>query len=196
MVVGGCLGLSDHEMIEFLVRGEIKMGASKTTNMDFRRAGFGLFKMLVERVPWERVLKGNRVQADWTFFKEAVLKAQEQAVAMCWKNCWGRQPAWLNRELLLGLRKKRRVYHLWKNGQATQEEYRGLVMSCRGEIRKAKAQLELRLVTVVSDNKKYFYEYVNNKKRAKQSLHPLLDVRGNIVNKDEEKGSGQTGSMG
>jgi len=31
--------------------------------------------------------------------------------------------------LLLGLRKKRRVYHLWKKGQATQEEHRGLVRS-------------------------------------------------------------------
>jgi len=42
---------------------------------------------------------------------------------MCCKmNLWGRRPVWLNRELLLGLRKKRRVYHLWKKGQVTQEE--------------------------------------------------------------------------
>jgi len=59
----------------------------------------------------------------------------------------------LNREPLLGFRKKRRVYHLWKKGQATQEEYRGLVKSCREEIGKAGAQLELRLATVVRDNK-------------------------------------------
>jgi len=61
-------------------------------------------------------------------------------------------------ELLLGLRKKRGVYHLWKKGQTTQEEYRGLVRSCREEIRKAKAQLELRLATVVRDNKKMFLQ--------------------------------------
>jgi len=41
--------------------------------------------MLVERVPWERVLKGKGVQASWTFFEEEVLKAQEQAVPMCHK---------------------------------------------------------------------------------------------------------------
>jgi len=86
---------------------------------------------------------------------------------MCRKtNWWGRELAWLNRELFLGLRKKRRVYHLWKKGQATQEEYRGLIRSCREEIRKAKAQLELRLATVVRDNKKCFYQYTTNKKRA------------------------------
>jgi len=55
---------------------------------------------------------------------------------------------------------------------------------CREEIRKAKAQLELRLA---GDNKKCFYKYINNKKRAKESLHPVLDARGSIANKDEEK---------
>jgi len=62
------------------------------------------------------------------------------------------------KKFLLGLRKKRRVYHLWKKGQVTQEEYRGLVRSCREEIRKAKAHLELRLTTVVRDNKKMFLQ--------------------------------------
>ena len=80
---------------------------------------------------------------------------------------------------MLGLRKRRRVYHLWKKGQVTQKEY-------MEEIRKAKVQLELRLVSVVRDNKKCFYKYINNK-RASESLHPLLDVRGNTANKDEEK---------
>jgi len=59
--------------------------------MDFWRADFGLFRMLVERVPWERVLKGKGVQEGWTFFKEEVLKAQGQSVPMCRKmNQWGR----------------------------------------------------------------------------------------------------------
>jgi len=57
----------------------------------------------------------------------------------------------------------------------------------REEIRKAKAQLEVRFTTAVRDNKKCFYKYTKNKKRANKSLHPLLDVRGNIANKNEEK---------
>ena len=48
VLVRGCLGLSDHEMIEFSVRGEVKRRASKTTTMDFQRADFGLFRMLIE----------------------------------------------------------------------------------------------------------------------------------------------------
>ena len=58
----------------------------------------------------------------------------------------------------------------------TQEEYKDLVRSYREKIRTAKAQLELRLATVVRDNKTCFYKYINNKKRAKQNLHPLSDA--------------------
>ena len=87
-MVGGSLGLSDHEMTEFSVRSEVNRGASKTMTMDFQRADFGLFRTLVERVPWERVLKGKGVQAGWTFFKREVLMAQEQAVPVCCKANW------------------------------------------------------------------------------------------------------------
>jgi len=270
VVVRGCLGLSDHEMTEFLGCGEVRRGVSKTTTMDFWRADFGLFtesqnhrmfgvgrdlcgspsptpcqsrvaysrlhrnlsrqvlnisregdsttslgslfqcsvtlrvkkfflvfrrnflvlfKTLVERVPWGTVLKGKEVQEVWTCFKKELLHAQEQAVPMCCKMNWrGRRPAWLNMEILLGLRKKRRVYLSWKRGQATQEAYRDLVRSCREKIRKAKAQLELSLATAVrDDDKKYFYKYLNNKKRAKDNLHPLLDLGGTSTSRMKKR---------
>jgi len=53
--------------------------------MDILKADIGLFRTLVERVPWEKVLKGKGVPAGWTFLKGEVLKAQEQAVPVCHK---------------------------------------------------------------------------------------------------------------
>ncbi|KAM9590717.1 uncharacterized protein ACIBXB_005842 isoform 1-T1 [Morphnus guianensis] len=188
VMVGGRLGLSDHEMIEFSILGEARKVVSKTTTTDFWRANFGLFKTLVERVPWETVLKGKGVQEGWTFFKKEILMAQDQAIPMCRKsNRRGKRPAWLNGELLLGVKKKRRVYHLWKKGRATWEEYRDLVRSYREKIRKAKAQLELNLATIVRDNKKCFYKYVNSKKNPKENIFPLMDTEGNVATRDEEK---------
>jgi len=58
---------------------------------------------------------------------------------------------------------------------------------CREKIRKAKAQLELKLATAINNNKKFFYKYTNSRRRAKETLHPLLDVEGSIVIKAEEK---------
>ncbi|KAK4821701.1 hypothetical protein QYF61_027773 [Mycteria americana] len=128
VMVGGRLGQSDHEMIVVLILGEVRRGVSRTATWDFWRAGFGLFMKLADRGPWEAVLKGKGVQEGWTFFKKEILQAQEQAIPMCRKMTrWGRSPAWLNRELWLELRKKRRVYDLWKKGQATQEDYKDVV---------------------------------------------------------------------
>ena len=44
----------------------------------------------------------------------------------------------MNRELWLDLKNKRKVYGLWKSGQATYEDYRYVVKLCREKIRKAK----------------------------------------------------------
>ncbi|KAK4806160.1 hypothetical protein QYF61_001083 [Mycteria americana] len=188
VMVGGCLGQSDHEMIEFLIRGEAARGVGKTATLDFRRADFSLFRRLVDRVPWEAALMGKGVQEGWTFFKEEVLKAQERAVPRCRKTSRrGRRPAWLTRELWLELRRKRRVYDLCKKGRATQEDYRGVARLCREKTRRAKAELELSLAAAIKDNKKHFFKYISSKRRAKENLQPLVDVGGNTVTKDEEK---------
>ena len=99
---------------------------------------------------------------------------------MCWKTSHqGRRPAWLNTELWLELRIKRRVYVLWKKGQATQEDYKDFVRLRRQKVKRAKA--------AIKDNKNFFYRYISNKRRAKENLHPLLDADGNLVTKDQEK---------
>ncbi|PKU33451.1 contactin-associated 3 [Limosa lapponica baueri] len=99
-------------------------------------------------------------------------------------------------------RELRRVYDLWKKGQATQEGYKDVVRLCREKIRRVQAQLDLNLVLDIKNNKKSFYKYISNKRRTKENLHPLTDEGVNIVTKDEEKaeveekkviGSGQHG---
>ncbi|TRZ14243.1 hypothetical protein HGM15179_012868 [Zosterops borbonicus] len=83
-VVGGRLGQSDHEIIELLIFGEIRRYINKTFALDFQRADFGLFKGLIQRVPWEEALKNKGVQENWVLFKTEFLRAQEQTVPV-WK---------------------------------------------------------------------------------------------------------------
>ncbi|PKU46257.1 rna-directed dna polymerase from mobile element jockey- hypothetical protein [Limosa lapponica baueri] len=147
-----------------------------------------ILRRLLDKIPWEAALKDIGVQEGWTHFKKEVLKAQEQAVPVCRKTSRrGRRPAWLNRDLLLDLGNKRRVYNLWKRGQTSHEDYKEGVKLCREKIRRAKAQLELNLATDVKDNKTCFYKFINNKRRIRENLPPLSDAEGNIVTKDEEK---------
>jgi len=35
--------------------------------------------------------------------------------------------------------------------------------------------------------KKFFYKYINSKRRAKENLRPLVDVVGNVITEDKEK---------
>ena len=90
-------------------------------------------------------------------------------------------------ELLLRLWKKKRVYVLWKKGQATWGDYKEVAKVCREEVQKAKAQLELRLATAVKENKKSFYKYISGKRRSKENFHPSLDAVGNMTTEDKEK---------
>ena len=83
MEVGGHLGHSDHEMIKFSIFGEIRRNINKTLTLDFQRADLGLFRRLVQRVPWEAALKNKRVQERWASFKTEILRAQEQTVPVC-----------------------------------------------------------------------------------------------------------------
>jgi len=79
------------------------------------------------------------------------------------------------------------VCDLWKKGQAPHQDYRDVMRLCREKIRRAEAQLEINLATAVKDNKKCFYKYITNKRRAEENLHHLLDVGRSVVTKDEGK---------
>jgi len=51
----------------------------------------------------------------------------------------------MSKELLAELRWKRKVCGMWREGQATWEEYRNVVKACRDAMRKVKVHLELNL---------------------------------------------------
>jgi len=57
--VGGSLGYSDHEMVEFRILGGGRRAISKITTLDFRTANFGLFQDLLGGILWIRALEGR-----------------------------------------------------------------------------------------------------------------------------------------
>ena len=67
--VGGRLGHSDHEMLDFSILVGPQKGVSRTATFDFQKADFSLFRTMVERVPWEVVLEGMEAQEGWEYFK-------------------------------------------------------------------------------------------------------------------------------
>ncbi|KAK4808459.1 hypothetical protein QYF61_005776 [Mycteria americana] len=183
-------------MIEFLIHGEKARGVSKTATLDFRRADFGLFRRLVDRPVLAAFLWAQSL--DVSNLAAGLCQREIQSVAPLGSNALAEREFKQSRRFLecvadnfltqlLELRKKRRVYDLWKKGHASQEDYKGVARLCREKIRRAKAKLELNVATAIKDNKKYFFKCISSKTRAKENVQPLVDGGGNTVTKDEEK---------
>jgi len=60
-------------------------------------------------VPWESAFDSLGVHECWSVFKNHLSEAQQQAIPLCHKsNKQGRRPAWLNREVLMELKRKKK----------------------------------------------------------------------------------------
>jgi len=186
--VEGSLSCSDHEMVEFRILCGGSRAISRIKTLDFRRANFGLFKDLLEGIPWARALEGRAVQESWLLFKHHFLHAQEQCIPLRKKpRKRGKRPAWMSREILVELRQKRKVHAMWKERLATWEEYRNVIRACRDAMRKAKIHLELNLARDVRNNKKGFFNYSRSKWKTRDNVGPLLNEVGVLVTEDAEK---------
>ncbi|KFQ55696.1 hypothetical protein N334_04196, partial [Pelecanus crispus] len=166
------------------------MGKVRSTvrTLTFRKANFQLFKELVRKKPWETVLRDRGTEQSWQIFKDAFHRAQELSVPKCKKSGKdGKRPAWLSRDLLVKLKSKRELHRQWKQGQVSWGEYRESASLCREGVRKAKARMELNLARDVKNNKKGFYRYINQKRKVKESVPPLMNKKGKPVSTDEEK---------
>ncbi|CAM5085999.1 unnamed protein product [Natator depressus] len=186
--VDGNLGGSDHELVEFRILTQGRKVSSRIRTLDFRKADFDSLREQMARIPWRTNMKGKGVQESWLYFKESLLRLQGQTIPMSRRNSkHGKRPAWLNGEILADLKHKKEAYKKWKVGHMTREEYKNIARACRKDIRRAKSHLELQLARDVKSNKKGFFRYVGNKKKAKESVGPLLNEGGNLVTEDVEK---------
>jgi len=79
----------------------------------------------------------------------------------------------MSKELLAELKWKK-VYRMWKEGQAPWEEYRNIVRIYRDKTRKAKVHLELKLARNVKDNKKGCFKYLSSKWKTRENVVLLL----------------------
>ncbi|KFR00948.1 hypothetical protein Y956_13862, partial [Nipponia nippon] len=166
-------------------KGRVK---SIVRTLNFRKANFQLFKELIKRTPWEMTLRDKGGQQSWQIFKDTFHRAQEVSIPRCKKSGKeGKRLAWLSHDLWVKLKGKKRLHRQWKKGLVSWEEYRDAAWLCKDGISKAKAWLELNLVRDAKNNKKGFYRYINQKKKVKERVPPLMSSSGELVTTEEEK---------
>ena len=69
--IGGCLGCSDHAMVEFTLQRDMRQAKSKMRMLHFRKANLQVFRELVSKTPWKTVLMDKGAEQRWQIFKEA-----------------------------------------------------------------------------------------------------------------------------
>ena len=76
---------------------------------------------------------------------------------------------------------------MWKEGQATWEEYKNVVKACRDAMRKAKVHLELNLSRDVKDKQQDFFKYISSTWKIRDNVGLLLNEVGVLMMEDAEK---------
>ncbi|KGL93213.1 hypothetical protein N301_01878, partial [Charadrius vociferus] len=156
--------------------------------LDFGRADFGLLKNLLGMVPWDEALEGRGAQESWLVFKDHLLQAQERCIPTKRKaGRKARRPAWMNKELLDMLKRKKEAYREWKQGRIAWEEYRGIVQAARHRVRQAKAQIELNLARDIKTNKKSFFKFVSEKRKTRENVDPLQKETQELVIRNRDR---------
>lgn len=103
------LGHCDHEVVQNLGYNEKKKKKKviRVDSLDLKRTNFKILRELVSCDLWESYLGVLGVFENWPFFKNYLLKAQEQATLLrCKSSKHGRRLFCLNRELLKEIKQK------------------------------------------------------------------------------------------
>ncbi|XP_070619981.1 polyadenylate-binding protein 4 isoform X1 [Erythrolamprus reginae] len=178
----GKLGESDHVILKFNIVQSLATIPNTTTVPDFRKADFNKLRANLEQCPWNELLEGKTTQEAWVILKNSIIDAQNNAIPMKRKNRKTKaKPAWLNKALADDIKGKKAKYKQWKEGLITKAEYQQTASSCKQKIKTAKAQYEQHLAAEVKDNKKRFFQHINNKKKIKETIVTLKNEEGREI---------------
>ena len=180
---GGRLGQSDHEMVSV----KVSCGAGRVIVKEvknWRRAKWDEMREDMAKVNWRREFNGKNANQMWDTLKSKIHKVVKNHVPTRRVKNGGR-PAWMRRELMAAIRKKRRLWKAAKNG-GSMEEYREEDKKVKKQIRKAKRDMEKKLAQGNDGNKRPFYAYVKRKTKSRPTVGPLKDGQGRTVEDDEE----------
>jgi hypothetical protein len=183
---GGRLGQIDHEIINVVLTLGGRGGGSEVVKevRNWRRADWGRMRSDLKRLNWRTAFHGKTVDQMWTTVKGAVLTAVSKHVPMRKVKAGGRA-IWMRSEIMVALRKKKRLWQLAKQG-GSMEDYKAAEKNVRGLIRKAKRGFEKKLADGGKGNSRPFYAYVKNRTKTRPTVGPLKDKEGKTVTEDSE----------
>jgi len=133
-------------------------------------------------ISWQREFRGKTAKEMWGRFKERIQSTVHKNVPTRKVKNNGR-PAWMRREIMAAIRKKKKLWERVKGGGAA-AEYKEQEKLVKNMIKKAKRQFEKKIAEGGNKNKKPFFAYVKRKTKSRQGVGPLKTGDGRTVTDD------------
>jgi hypothetical protein len=178
----GRLGKSDHEMIRIVLEAGRNQRTTRRVR-NWRKANWSNMRKEIGEVKWSKELKELSVQDMWRKFTEKMNETTERNVP--WREVHARgRAAWMTREIMRAIRRKKRLWRKVKGGEVT-EEYREADKKVKRLIRNSKRRFEKKLAEGNGNNNRPFFAYIKKKTKSKSSVGPLKN-KGEVVAEDQD----------
>lgn len=169
----GRLGSSDHEMIFVTISMEGKAREQTKQGLNWRRADWESMRLDMAYIDWRTVLMGLSTQDMWLLFRSKIEQTIKKNVPDRKLRTGGRA-AWMSREIMAAVRRKKRLWRKAKSGSCM-EDYREADKLVKNLIRSAKRGFEKKLANANGGSSRPFYSYVKRRTKSKPAIGPLLD---------------------
>ena len=186
----GHLGHSDHSMI--LATIGVSGGGGHTPEKelyDWAKSDWASMRRSLAEVNWRDELKDKDGNEAWTVLRDRITAVVDRYVPKRRRRN-NAKPAWLNREILRAIRRKKRLWTRAKDGdRKDKDEYTAAEKQVKRMIRSAKRKFEKKLAEGGKKDgaaKRKFYAYVKMRTKSRPSIGPLKDRAGKSVSEDIE----------
>ena len=177
----GRVSSSDHDLISFDVHVVTQVNIAIKSIPVFHRADFDSIRDSLS-IDWSSVLNDLSPEDSWLFVQNKLLDAVGRYVPVK-KARSSSRPLWMNRGVLRAVRKKRKLWRIYKLSGRDDDytRFKDQEALAKALIREAKLCYEKKLASNAKINPKAFFSYVRSKQKSKDVVGPLLDTDGNIV---------------
>ena len=171
----GCpIANSDHNVIRFTILAGRERRSSKQEGYNFHKADYGRICEELASIDWKRYLDGNNVENIWQKIKGELGECVEKYVLK--KSFKRRKHArWMKRKILRLIKSREKQWQKCKErpSHENQIRYKKKRNEVCNEIRKAKANFELKMSENIKLDPKSFYAYAKSKSKGRTGIGPL-----------------------
>jgi len=181
----GRLGKSDHEML--LVEIEVNLHRKEDEGLvkNWKKADWAGICQGLEAEEWPKAEDEVSTEEAWQQLRGLLERLVDEFVPVSKIRPYN--TPWMSREILVEVRKKRRLWKKVRNGvEGASEHYKEVEKKVKNMIRNAKRGLERKLANEKEKNSKPFYRYVKGKTKCRTTVGPLKDSQGTVVSDERE----------